>query len=180
VLRDLFDRNKVQKGSFTSYLGAKSSAAAAAAARRQTNDDDDDDDDEDYDDEIYQKYSKDASSSYQSYQYYEDAEKEEVPIYKVEPARSDRSKCQKCKTNIPKMGIRIGSIDKDAGSYGRWIHLDCWRVPMKIQLVVVVCDMMLCYAALFRSSLLIECLILTIYCSYYHFPQLSNNNAGMG
>lgn len=134
VLRDLFDRNKVQKGSFTSYLDAKSATASAAAARRQNNDKsstDDDDDDEDYDDELYEKYSK--KSDYPSYQYYEDAEQEEVPIYKVEPARSDRSKCQKCKTNIPRQGIRIGSIDKEAGTYGRWIHLDCWRVPMKIQ-----------------------------------------------
>lgn len=134
VLRDLFDRNKVQKGSFTSYLGAKTYPARSRQANdaAAADDDDDDDDDEDYDDELYEKYSKDTSS-YPSYQYYEDAEKEEVPTYKVEPARSDRSKCQKCKTNIPKMGVRIGSIDKDAGTYGRWIHLDCWRVPMKIQ-----------------------------------------------
>lgn len=125
VLRDLFDRNKVQKGTFTSYLGVRTAPA------RQTNDDDDNDEDEDYDDDLYEKYSK--KSDYPSYQYYEDAEKEEVPIYKVEPARSDRSKCQKCKTNIPRQGIRIGSIDKDAGTYGRWIHLDCWRVPMRIQ-----------------------------------------------
>jgi hypothetical protein len=41
VLRDLFDRNKVQKGTFTSYLGVRTAPA------RQTNDDDDNDEDED-------------------------------------------------------------------------------------------------------------------------------------
>jgi BRCT domain type II-containing protein len=33
---------------------------------------------------------------------------------------------------IPKDGIRIGSIDQMSGSYGRWHHLACWRVPYRI------------------------------------------------
>jgi hypothetical protein len=38
-----------------------------------------------------------------------------------------------CNTNfIPKDSIRIGSLDGTSGSYGRWHHLDCWRVPYRI------------------------------------------------
>ncbi len=122
MLRDVFDRNGVLNNSFASYLGSKTAA----------NDDDEaGDDDEDFDDDIYEKYAK--NSSYPSYQYYEDAEKEEVPIYMVELARSERSKCTKCKNNIPKQGIRVGSLIVDAGTYGRWNHLECWRVPVKVQ-----------------------------------------------
>jgi len=29
--------------------------------------------------------------------------------------------------------VRVGSFDKMAGSYGRWHHLECWRVPKKVQ-----------------------------------------------
>ena len=36
-------------------------------------------------------------------------------------------------TKISKGDIRVGSIEKDAGTYGRWHHLQCWRVPKKIQ-----------------------------------------------
>jgi len=33
---------------------------------------------------------------------------------------------------IPKGGIRIGSLDDRSGSYGRWNHISCWRVPSRI------------------------------------------------
>ena len=36
-------------------------------------------------------------------------------------------------TKISKGDIRVGSLEKDAGTYGRWHHLQCWRVPKKIQ-----------------------------------------------
>lgn len=35
-------------------------------------------------------------------------------------------------TLIPKDAIRVGSLDKFAGTYGRWHHLPCWRVPYRI------------------------------------------------
>merc|ERR1712161_37844 len=35
-------------------------------------------------------------------------------------------------TLIPKDAIRVGSLDKVAGTYGRWHHLPCWRVPYRI------------------------------------------------
>ena len=69
------------------------------------------------------------------YEYYEEAAKEDVPGYKVELAKSGRSKCSKkdCGGKIDKDSIRVGSLDKVAGSYGRWHHLECWRVPKKVQ-----------------------------------------------
>ena len=85
-----------------------------------------------------------------SWDYYYEAAEEEVPLYRVEPARSDRSRCVKCRSTqntkkykadpypidevIAKDSIRIGSLDSDTGSYGRWNHLACWRVPSRVWL----------------------------------------------
>jgi BRCA1 C Terminus (BRCT) domain len=33
---------------------------------------------------------------------------------------------------IGKDAIRVGSLDDRSGSYGRWFHLGCWRVPYRI------------------------------------------------
>lgn len=77
------------------------------------------------------------------WQYYYDAAAEEVPPYKVELAKSGRSKCnatkaaRKCDVEDPLIGkgeIRIGSLDAQAGTYSRWVHLECWRVPSRIWL----------------------------------------------
>ena len=35
---------------------------------------------------------------------------------------------------IDKEQVRIGSINLASGSYGRWLHLSCWRVPSSIWL----------------------------------------------
>ena len=61
------------------------------------------------------------------------AAEEDVPGYKVELAKSGRSTCVKSHSKIPKDSIRIGSIDKVAGTYGRWNLLEVWRVPLKVQ-----------------------------------------------
>lgn len=114
-----------------------------------------------------------------SWEYYAEAAEEAIPAYKVETARSGRSKCTVCKKNsgkaviadraasemstaivasvarsssrakkkssssavvkqndtsvISENEIRVGSLDEFAGSYGRWHHLECWRVPKKVQ-----------------------------------------------
>lgn len=115
-----------------------------------------------------------------SWDFFAEAAEEEIPGYKVEMAKSARSKCTVCKKNsenvaiadsaaaetstaivasttvrsssrakknttssamvkqddttaIDKGDIRVGSLDKMAGSYGRWHHLECWRVPKKVQ-----------------------------------------------
>lgn len=33
---------------------------------------------------------------------------------------------------IEKGEIRVGSLDEKSGSYGRWNHLPCWRVPYRV------------------------------------------------
>ncbi len=62
--------------------------------------------------------------------------------YIVEPAKSDRSKCNKKTKNDPcahggKIGkghLRIGSWNEDVGGYSWYVHLECWRVPAKVWL----------------------------------------------
>jgi hypothetical protein len=62
--------------------------------------------------------------------------------FQVEPAKSDRSKCNK-KTKkdpcvhggkISKGHVRIGSWNEDVGGYSWYVHLECWRVPAKVWL----------------------------------------------
>lgn len=76
-----------------------------------------------------------------SWEYYYNAADEVVPSYRVELAKSNRSSCKakgkakKCEdTQIDKDEIRFGSLDSMAGSYTRWVHLHCWRVPSSIWL----------------------------------------------
>ena len=99
-----------------------------------------------------------GTTSFPSYEHYAEAAEEAVPLYFVELARSNRSKCVKCKApprgkkraasdshvvvpakvsskGIPfiDMGdIRVGSMESISGSYCRWNHLYCWRVPYKV------------------------------------------------
>lgn len=83
-----------------------------------------------------------------SWDYYYQAAEEEVPLYRVEPAKSGRSRCAKCKATqktkkykenpfpideaIQKGDVRVGSLDGEYGGYARWNHLDCWRVPTRV------------------------------------------------
>ena len=64
-----------------------------------------------------------------SWEFYSEAAKEDVPGYCVEPAKSGRSKCKQttksartCPPNsfIDKGELRVGSMDKESGSYTRW------------------------------------------------------------
>jgi hypothetical protein len=81
-----------------------------------------------------------------SYEYYEQAAEEDVPSYRMEPAKSGRSACKQkgtaCKHTDPiiqKDEIRIGRLDKEAGTYTNWHHLTCWRVPSKVWLAFSDC-----------------------------------------
>jgi hypothetical protein len=73
-----------------------------------------------------------------SWDYFESAAEEDMPIYRVELAKSGRSICKAnwCGLGgaIGKGAIRVGSIDKQSGSYTRFCHLSCWRVPSKVWL----------------------------------------------
>ena len=81
---------------------------------------------------------KEARGDTQSYDYYAEAAEEDVPTYRVEPAKSDRSTCTAkhkaaCgEQKIPKGALRVGQINLEAGSYTRWVRLSCWRIPAKI------------------------------------------------
>lgn len=94
-----------------------------------------------------------------SWEYYEEAASRPVPPYRIEYAKSGRSKCsQKVKsavkchhpaglneqedgstalirsgnTLINKGEIRIGSLLQETGTYSRWCHLRCWRITSTI------------------------------------------------
>jgi hypothetical protein len=85
-----------------------------------------------------------SGTSMPSFDYFQYAAEELVPIYKVELAKSGRSKCtQKSKVGrkctdanvlIDKGEIRIGWINEQSGGYGGWVHLACWRVPSSLWL----------------------------------------------
>lgn len=89
-----------------------------------------------------------------SWDYYAEAAAAEVPGYRVEIARSGRSRCkqqgktskkcselppdvnpEKCdevaKIKVPEFigrgEIRVGSMVEETGTYSRWHHLRCWR-----------------------------------------------------
>ncbi|KAL3779504.1 hypothetical protein ACHAW5_010633 [Stephanodiscus triporus] len=132
VLRGLYNGGGVRGGSFASYLVAPGARAAKFHDDdREEEEEDEDEDDDDFDDELYAKYANGAG--FASYEYYEAAAEEEVPGYRVENARSGRSRCAKCDGHVEMGSVRVGSLDKVAGTYGRWNHLDCWRVPAKVQ-----------------------------------------------
>lgn len=93
-----------------------------------------------------------------SWEYYQDAAEEELPTYRVERAKSGRSKCtatgkakncfaqttepQEQSTDvvdlsapperIAKDELRVGWLNSESGSYGGWRHIRCWRVPSKL------------------------------------------------
>lgn len=107
ILRELFESNGIKGGSFVRYLVANVSTAAKEEAIGNDNDN--------VDDELYAKYANNTTT--RSYEYYEAAAEEKVPSYKVEPAKSGRSKCSKCKEMIDKLGLRVGWHDKLIGAY---------------------------------------------------------------
>jgi hypothetical protein len=79
-----------------------------------------------------------------SWEWFEQAASEPVVAYRVEIAKSGRSKCSAKSVKIAmrhnegelieKGEIRCGSMDLESGAYGRWFHLECWRVPSLIWL----------------------------------------------
>ncbi|KAJ8608077.1 hypothetical protein CTAYLR_009625 [Chrysophaeum taylorii] len=115
VLRELYRKGKI--ASFGGSTGEQSTAYAEAEAEVER-------------------------APVPSWEYYAAAAAEEgVALYKVEPAKSGRSKCRqkgsakKCvDTKIPLGAIRVGSLDPEAGAYSRWQHLECWRVPSALWL----------------------------------------------
>lgn len=83
-----------------------------------------------------------GTSGVPSWEFYAAAAETAVPRHRVELARSARSKCKaegaakKCAAavGIDKSEVRVGTLDLEAGGYGRPVHLACWRVPAKVWL----------------------------------------------
>ena len=132
-------------------------------------DDDDHDSNEEFDMSAYDVDFSNMETP--SWKFYEEAAEETVPTYRVELAKSNRSKCKasgrakKCREGLPvvfatagssddhcgaanitdlidptkppelidKNELRVGSINEQSGTYSRWVHLRCWRVPYKVR-----------------------------------------------
>ena len=86
---------------------------------------------------------KKTSWSYRSYKFYEEAAAYDDPEYRVELARSNRSRCvatagglacEHADAKIEKDEIRCGHRNPTSGSFGNWSHLRCWRVPKRVWL----------------------------------------------
>lgn len=68
-----------------------------------------------------------------SWEYYAEAAKEGYATYRLELARSARSRCQASGSFIEKGELRIGFM-LESGGYGLWVRMGCWRVPSKVWL----------------------------------------------
>ena len=73
-----------------------------------------------------------------SWEYYAEAAKETVPMYRVERAKSGRSRCRAwggaaadvfADDCIAKDALRVGWFNQETGTYVNWVHLTCWRCP---------------------------------------------------
>ena len=123
-LRDRYDAGKI--GTF-----AEDSAAATADESRD-----------------WEQFKKDFNfQQTPDVSFFEAAAEEPVPPFKIEKAKSGRSRCASKLKNPPhlndlieKNSCRIGSLTYDpnlggyTGTYGQFVHLTCWRVPSKIWL----------------------------------------------
>ena len=90
-----------------------------------------------------QKKTTSGGWSYRSYTFYEEAAAYDDPEYRVELARSNRSRCvatagglacEHADAKIEKDEIRCGHRNPTSGSFGNWSHLRCWRVPKRVWL----------------------------------------------
>ena len=61
-----------------------------------------------------------------SWEYYKEAPDEDVPMYVFEYATSNRSSCVSCKTQIPKGEVRVGKLNMEYGTYGKFAKLPCF------------------------------------------------------
>lgn len=101
VIRELFETNKVN-----SFIQASLEST---------------------DHEYSRKRDKFSGMETPSWEFYQSAAEADMPIYRVELARSNRSSCKatgkdkKCTSQFIQKGeIRIGSIDTQSGTYSRW------------------------------------------------------------
>ena len=141
AIKKVFDSHKVQ--TFVKIFAAKASTKkSSSSAKKKSEKKSDDNDESSAEDKGYEEFDwEDLQRSFDenaqpSYDFYQEAESEETPTYRVEPARSGRSGCKakNCAREVIAQGdLRVGSFNKETGSYGRWVHVTpCWRVPSKL------------------------------------------------
>jgi hypothetical protein len=160
LLRDLHtgkqQRRKTEGGE---WLFSECWNATSAESKAKYDGEEDENDDEAFDMSDYDFSFSQNSTEMPSWEYYQEAAEELVPPYRIELAKSGRSKCtqtgryKKCQAGlgsssqgctdlvdtrtapelIAKNEVRVGWINEDAGSYGGWKHLRCWRVPHKVR-----------------------------------------------
>mmetsp|Transcript_13473 Transcript_13473/g.16454 ORF Transcript_13473/g.16454 Transcript_13473/m.16454 type:complete len:636 (-) Transcript_13473:299-2206(-) len=168
LLRDLHGGKKKRKQKADTWFFSECFKAAVGSTTGKYSQDDDtaygkgEEREEDFD---MSAYDFDFSSmETPSWQYYEGAADEVVPTYRVELAKSTRSKCnakskaKKCREGlassniaanedctdlvdlkalpelIAKNEVRCGWLNDQSGTYSRWTHLRCWRVPQLVWL----------------------------------------------
>ena len=76
----------------------------------------------------------DASMNTPSWEYYAEAAQEAVPMYRVERAKSSRSRCHVTGDCIEQGELRVGWMNSESGTYGGWVQLKSWRVPNRVWL----------------------------------------------
>lgn len=73
-----------------------------------------------------------ATSTQYTAEFYSECGATSEPSYAVELAKTSRGSCVVCTEPILKAAPRFGSLNTVTGSYGRWAHFSCFRVPSLI------------------------------------------------
>ena len=77
-------------------------------------------------DDFDETYNEVAKRDVPSWEFYEEAPEENVPIYFFQYAVSKKSTCTVCRTKIDKGELRIGKLNEDYGSYGKFSKIHCF------------------------------------------------------
>lgn len=152
LLRNLHNGGKGGNWLFVDCMQSTAEAVDANADGSSSTDNTSGNNDEEYD---MADYDADFSNMQTpSWEYYEQAAEEPIPPYRMELAKSNRSKCKQTGLTakrcfdqplvdapeasdgalvstadefIQKGEVRIGFFNSMAGTYGNWVHLRCWR-----------------------------------------------------
>lgn len=77
-------------------------------------------------DDFEETYNEVAKRDVPSWEFYKEAPEESVPIYFFQYAVSKKSTCTVCRTKIDKGELRIGKLNEDYGSYGKFCKIHCF------------------------------------------------------
>ena len=77
-------------------------------------------------DDFESTYKEVSKRDVPSWEFYRDAPEEIVPLYNFQYAASKRSTCKVCGTKIDKGELRIGKLNDEYGTYGKFSKVDCF------------------------------------------------------